>query len=68
MSEYKIVEIIARRIRNGKEEVQVQWSVTWETVDEAFAKGQLYQEFMEDLNKEKKVSGSSNVSIVTQNA
>jgi hypothetical protein len=68
MSEYKIVEIIARRIRNGKEEVQVQWSVTWETVDEVFAKGQLYQEFMEDLNKEKKVAGSSNVSIFNQDA
>jgi hypothetical protein len=57
MTEFKIVEIIARRFRNGKEEVQVQWGVTWEPVDANFAKGQLYKEFMEDLQKEEQSSG-----------
>ena len=57
MTEFKIVEIIARRFRNGKEEVQVQWGVTWETVDAEFAKGQLYKEFMEDLQKEEQTAG-----------
>ncbi len=59
MAEFKIVEIIARRVVNGREECQVQWAVTWEIVDEAFAKQQLYQEFMEDLTKETKATGNS---------
>lgn len=58
MAEFRIVEIIARRFKDGKEECQVQWAVTWETVDAAFAKGQLYKEFMEDLNGEKKALGN----------
>ncbi len=49
MAEFRIVEIIDRRIRNGKEECRVQWAVTWEPVDEAFRKGDLYKEFMEDM-------------------
>lgn len=57
MTEFKIVEIIARRFVNGKEEVQVQWGVTWVPVDAEFAKGQLYQEFMEDLQNEEQDSG-----------
>ena len=48
MTEFRIVEIMARRFVNGREECQVQWAVTWELVDEAFAKQQLYQEFIED--------------------
>ena len=57
MAEFKIVEIIARRVKNGKEECQVQWAVTWETVDAAFAKQQLYREFMEDLKAETESTG-----------
>jgi hypothetical protein len=37
---------------DGKEECQVQWAVTWQSVDDAFKEGQLYTEFMEVLNKD----------------
>ena len=57
MAEFKIVEIIARRFKDGKEECQVQWAVTWEVVDKAFAKQQLYKEFIEDLNENEKAIG-----------
>jgi hypothetical protein len=56
MTEFKIVEIVGRRIRDGKEECQVQWAVTWEPVDEDFRKGELYREFMADLEKEARES------------
>ncbi len=59
MTEFKIVEILARRFNNGREECQVQWAVTWEVVDKAFARQQLYQEFMEDLKQEQRVSGNT---------
>ena len=58
MAEFKIVEILARRFENGREECQVQWAVTWEVVDEAFAKQQLYREFMEDLKAETESAGN----------
>jgi hypothetical protein len=48
MTEYKIVEILAKRIRNGVAEVQVQWAVTWEIVDETIMKGELWQDFVEE--------------------
>jgi hypothetical protein len=57
MEEFKIVEIIGRRFKNGREEVQVQWAVTWEPVDKKMAKGQLYQEFIEELEAEKAGTG-----------
>ena len=57
MTEFKIVEIIARRFNNGREECQVQWAVTWEVVDKAFAEQQLYKEFIEDLDEDEKVIG-----------
>jgi hypothetical protein len=57
MTEFRIVEIMARRFVNGREECQVQWAVTWEVVDQAFAKQQLYQEFIEDLNEDEKTIG-----------
>ncbi len=56
MAEFKIVEIVGRRMREGKEECQVQWAVTWEPVDEDFRKGELYKEFMADLEKEARES------------
>ncbi len=56
MAEFKIVEIVGRRMRKGKEECQVQWAVTWEPVDEEFRKGELYQEFIADLEKEARES------------
>ena len=59
MTEFKIVEILARRFRNGREECQVQWAVTWEVVDKAFARQQLYQEFIEDLKQEQRVAGNT---------
>ena len=59
MAEFKIVEIIARRVKNGKEECQVQWAVTWEVVDKVFARQQLYQEFIEDLKQEQRASGNT---------
>ena len=59
MTEFKIVEIVGRRIRDGKEECQVQWAVTWEVVDKAFARQQLYQEFIEDLKQEQRASGNT---------
>jgi hypothetical protein len=37
----------------------VQWAVTWEVVDKAFARQQLYQEFMEDLKQEQRASGNT---------
>lgn len=49
MAEYKMVAVIGRRFRDGKEEVQVQWAVTWEPVNKQMAAGQLYQEYMADL-------------------
>ena len=58
MAEFKIVAIIGRRFRNGKEEVQVQWAVTWEPVDAKMAKGQLYKEFMDDLEAETESLGN----------
>ena len=58
MAEFKMVAIIGRRFRNGREEVQVQWAVTWEPVDEAFAEGQLYKEYMEDLEAETESPGN----------
>ena len=58
MAEFKMVAIIGRRFRNGREEVQVQWAVTWEPVDEAFAEGQLYKEYLEDLEAETESSGN----------
>jgi hypothetical protein len=57
MEEFKIVEIIGRRFRNGREEVQVQWGVTWEPVDAKMAEGQLYKEFIDDLEAEKASAG-----------
>jgi hypothetical protein len=54
MTEFKIVEIVGRRMRDGKEECQVQWAVTWEPVDADFRKGELYREFMADFEKEEK--------------
>ena len=58
MAEFKIVAIIGRRFRNGKEEVQVQWAVTWEPVDAKMAKGQLYKEFMDDQEAETESLGN----------
>jgi hypothetical protein len=57
MTEFKIVEIIARRFNNGREECQVQWAATWEVVDKAFAEQQLYKEFIEDLDEDEKAIG-----------
>ena len=35
----------------------MQWAVTWEVVDKAFAEQQLYKEFIEDLDEDEKVIG-----------
>ncbi len=58
MTEFRIVEIMARRFVNGREECQVQWAVTWEIVDKAFAEQQLYKEFIEDLEEDEKAIGN----------
>ena len=58
MTEFRIVEIIARRVAKGRDEVQVQWAVTWEPVNKEFRKGQLYKEFIEDKKKEKQALGN----------
>jgi hypothetical protein len=63
MEEFKIVEIIGRRFRNGREEVQVQWGVTWEPVDAKMAKGQLYKEFIDELKAEKDSAGNEKIKI-----
>ena len=63
MAEFKIVEIIGRRFRNGQEEVQVQWAVTWEPVDAKMVKGQLYKEFMADLEAETESPGNNKIKI-----
>ncbi len=68
MTEFRIVEIIARRFENGREECQVQSAVTWEIVDEAFAKQQLYREFIEDLKEDEKAAGNIKNSICNQNS
>jgi hypothetical protein len=60
MTEFRIVEIMARRFVNGREECQVQWAVTWEIVDKAFAEQQLYKEFIEDLEEDEKAIGNLN--------
>jgi hypothetical protein len=66
MTEFRIVEIMARRFVNGREECQVQWAVTWEVVDKAFAGQQLYKEFIEDLDEdEKAISKLKNQSCST---
>lgn len=65
MAEFKIVEIVGRRMRKGKEECQVQWAVTWEPVDEEFRKGELYQEFIEDLKESGEAESVTKESVTT---
>ena len=48
MAEFRVTQIIAKRICGGQTEVLVQWAATWKPLDETITKGHLWEEFLED--------------------